>query len=125
MNNSSLLFQERIDIEFQVRGSINRTFDFGEIISIGNSKDMLGIGTKKLYREVGESLIKYAINSNFTSLRFNVIPDDMSCGVRDITKEDTFSSFFFEPIYLEFCSADPNSTAKSTEILEVVFFFGQ
>ena len=103
-----------IYIEFQVRGSIDRTFDFREIIFINNMKQMLCIGTKRLNRDVIESFIKYTMYSNFTSLRFDIIPDDILCDVRDITKEDSFSRFIFEPLCLDSWSTDPNSTSKST-----------
>ena len=60
------------------------------------------------------------MNFKFTSLRLDFISNDISYGVWDIAKENTFVSFVLKPLYLNTQSADPNSTAKSTKILEVV-----
>ena len=95
MNSSSLLFWKGIDIEFQVRGNIDRTFNFSEIISISDTKQMLRIGTKRLDGDIVESFVKYTMYRNFTSLRLNIIPDDISCDMWDITKGNTFLSLVF------------------------------
>ena len=86
---------------------------------------MLSIWTERLYRDVVESFIKYVVNSNFILLRFNIVPNDVLCGMWDISKEDTFSSFILEYFCLNSKSTGLNLTAKTTEILEVVFLSGQ
>ena len=82
---------------------------------------MLSIGTERLNRNIIESFVEYTVNCNFTSLRLDVIPNDILYGMCTISKENTFSIFVLEPFCVNSCNADPNSTAKSTEILEVVF----
>ena len=124
-NNSCLLFWKGIDIKFQFGGGIERIFDFREVISIGSTKQILSIGTEKLYRNIIESFVKYTVNSNFTALRLNVLSNDILCGTCDISKGNTFSTFILDPLWLNSWIADPNFTANSTDILKIVFLSGR
>ena len=108
-------------MKFQVRGSINIIYIFSEVISISTKKWMMRIGRKRFDRDTVKSFVKYTMYYNFTSLRLHITPNDMLCGIRYITKEDTFLSFIFETLCLDSWRADPDLTAKSTQILEVVF----
>ena len=73
---------------------------------------MLSIGAERLYREVIESFVEYTVNSNFTPLRLDIVPNDVLCGMWDISKEATFSSFILKPLLLEFLEYGPKLNSQ-------------
>ena len=83
---------------------------------------MLGVGAERFDRNVIESFVEHTMDSYFTTLRLDIIPNDISCGMWDITKKNTFTGFVLEPLCLDAWCTDPDSANKSTKILEVVFF---
>ena len=72
-------------------------------------------------REVIHSFIEAGMLRNFDARSFSIVPKDVLSSFWQKTKKDTFAC-----IWLEFCTAftmrtNPDSTAKGTEIREVVW----
>ena len=65
------------------------------------------------------------MDSNFTALRLNVMPNDISCCMWDISKKDSFTGFILETLCLNAWRSDPDSASKYTEILQIVFLSGR
>ena len=65
------------------------------------------------------------MNSDFTALRLNVIPNDISCCIWYITQKDSFTGFILETLCLNAWGSNPDSASKRKKILQIVFLSGR
>ena len=120
MHVSNLLFWKGIDIEFQSKRCINRTFDFLKIGTVGDKQQMLCIETERFYRDVIEPFIKNTKNRNFyccNSTSYHVI----FYVVCDTYQRNFCVCFFFKYFYLQIKWSNPFATSKVCRFLRLSF----
>ena len=65
------------------------------------------------------------MDSYFTLLRFNILPNDISYCMWYITKKNFFTSIILETLCLNAWRSNPDSASKRTKIPHIIFLFSR